>query len=343
MGVVYCVIQQIFMRRYTLLFIAAITASLAMFACRATPGLSTTGIGEPYEVFVICDEPAWQGGLEASVRNCLEQQVEGLPRPENYFSVVDHSDIDNISQLELKHSKLLNINISTTNTSTYLSSEENAYATPQIIVTLYAPDAESAKQYIDNNGHELRELFEASARSISLSNSIRSKNDAMTSLFAQKVGYNMHIPGGFVAARAEEDESLLWLVRNYNKMRHYIFAFTSPVDNPYMLTIPQLIDNINDRLKVIHAENKPQSYMALSDDFSKFPSARDIDGRIWYELRACWMTHNDFMGGPIVAYTTINDDMQSMTTIAFALYAPGVKQRQIMADLEYLIHTVSEQ
>jgi hypothetical protein len=57
-------------------------------------------------------------------------------------------------------------------------------------------------------------------------------------------------------------------------------------------------------------------------------------------LRGWWEVNNDFMGGPFVSYSTLDETTNEITTIMFALYAPEEGQRNPLRELEHLIYTI---
>lgn len=215
---------------------------------------------------------------------------------------------------------------------------DNVYARPQCVVTVNAPTAEAAKEYIAEHGGEICGLFEIAERNRSLSDSRRSSTPKLMEQFEKHMGLNMHIPAGFGRANSG-DRSLLWFMRDYEKKAQYIFAFSSEYTDPSDLTGEWLERMLINKLAVVHSD-KPGSYMTISQNAPIYWSELVINDRVWYEMRGCWEVTFDQMGGPFVSFSTLDDESQTIKTILFALYAPEEAQRGLMGELEYLIYTV---
>lgn len=315
-----------------------IACCLALASCTTKPQQpSKTAIGSPYEAFVICDNDAWNSGLDSVVYRAVGARVLGLPRPESYFYVVDQMSQGELSTMERKYGNILSINISPANSEPGLMVADNVYARPQTIVTVNAPTVDAAKQFIAEHGGEICGLFEVGERNRSLINSRRSSSPTLMEEFKKHIGIDMHIPAGFSKANSG-DRSLLWFMRDHEKKAQYIFAFETEYTDEKDLTGEWLERMIINKLAVVHTD-KPGSYMTISQSAPIYFSAMDINDRVWFEMRGCWEVKFDQMGGPFVSFSTLDEERQTIKTILFALYAPEEVQRGLMGELEYLIYT----
>lgn len=327
------------MRRIFIFFIAALAVMLSTVGCTVKPKQPTkTSIGMPYEAFVICDDAAWEDGIDSIVYRTLGARVLGLPRPESYFYVVDHSSPRMVTDMERKYANLLSININAANVEPSLSVADNVYSHPQTVVSVNAPNAAVAKQYLEACGGEICGLFEIAERNRALSSSRRSSTPKLMEQLEKHLGLKMHIPAGFSRANSG-DRSLLWFMRDYEKKAQYIFAFESQYNDPSDLTGEWLERMLINKLAVVHSD-KPQAYMTISQSAPIYWSELNINDRVWYEMRGCWEVTFDQMGGPFVSFSTLDEATQTIKTILFALYAPEEAQRGLMGELEYLIYTV---
>ena len=323
------------MKRLIIPFIAIV----ALVGCTVKPQQpAKTSIGMPYEAFVIAPDAAWDLGLDSVIYRSLGARVLGLPRPESYFYVVDHRDPNRITDLDRKYSNLLSVNINVAHDEPSIMVSDNVYARPQCVVTVNAPTAESAKEYIAEHGGEICGLFEIAERNRSLSDSRRSSTPKLMEQFEKHLGLNMHIPAGFGRANSG-DRSLLWFMRDYEKKAQYIFAFSSEYTDPSDLTGEWLERMLINKLAVVHS-TKPGAYMTISQNAPIYWSELVINDRVWYEMRGCWEVTLDQMGGPFVSFSTLDQETNTIKTIVFALYAPEEAQRGLMGELEYLIYTV---
>ncbi|MBQ5922523.1 MAG: DUF4837 family protein [Alistipes sp.] len=319
--------------------VSAVALTLIMAAsCTTKPQTaSKTAIGMPYESFVICDNEAWESGIDSALYRTVGARVAGLPRPESYFYILGHKSHAEASSMERKYGNLISINIDPIYTEPTLKVEDNVYARPQVVISVNAPTIESAKRFIEEHGAEIAGHFEIGERNRSLANSRRSSMPKLMEQFKKHTGIDMHIPAGFGRANSG-DRSLLWFMRDYEKKAQYIFAFSQRYNGPEDFEGAALERMLINKLAVVHSD-KPGSRLTISQNAPIYWSEIVANGRLWYELRGCWEVTFDQMGGPFVSFSTLDEERGIITTIVFALYAPEEQQRGLMGELEYLIYT----
>lgn len=319
--------------------VSAVALTLIVAAsCTTKPQTaSKTAIGMPYESFVICDNEAWESGIDSALYRTVGARVAGLPRPESYFYILGHKSHAEASSMERKYGNLISINIDPIYTEPTLKVEDNVYARPQVVISVNAPTIESAKRFIEEHGAEIAGHFEIGERNRSLADSRRSSMPKLMEQFKKHTGIDMHIPAGFGRANSG-DRSLLWFMRDYEKKAQYIFAFSQRYNGPEDFEGAALERMLINKLAVVHSD-KPGSRLTISQNAPIYWSKIVANGRLWYELRGCWEVTFDQMGGPFVSFSTLDEERGIITTIVFALYAPEEQQRGLMGELEYLIYT----
>lgn len=317
--------------------VVALTLIMAASCTTKPQTASKTAIGMPYESFVICDNEAWESGIDSALYRTVGARVAGLPRPESYFYILGHKSHTEASSMERKYRNLISINIDPIYTEPTLKVEDNVYARPQVVISVNAPTIESAKRFIEEHGAEIAGHFEIGERNRSLADSRRSSMPKLMEQFKKHTGIDMHIPAGFGRANSG-DRSLLWFMRDYEKKAQYIFAFSQRYNGPEDFEGAALERMLINKLAVVHSD-KPGSRLTISQNAPIYWSEIVANGRLWYELRGCWEVTFDQMGGPFVSFSTLDEERGIITTIVFALYAPEEQQRGIMGELEYLIYT----
>ncbi len=325
--------------RRNIIYLLTIVTAMTMLSCisrtKSNNNITNSGIGEPYELFVICNDNSWERGVKDAVAEVLECEVPGLSRPEKYFHVVDQASFDEVSDLERTHTNLLAVHIDPTETEASMIITPNVYASPQVLAKIYAPTTEAAAEFIRNEAVAVREAFEASERTLHLQILNATSSDEPMRLLKEATGIDMHIPGGFNVAKPK-DKDLQWFVRYYPTKIQHIFAYTEPCDDINTLSANSLEASLDKHLGVVPSAAEG-SYMCISKYRDVYIMAKEINGRTWYELRGCWRVEGDQMGGPLVSYTTYDQAKRELITIVFALYSPEIYQRNDMAFMESMI------
>lgn len=316
----------------------AIVAILFVGACTTINTVPTkTTTGEAYDVFVICDNAAWQGDLSMVVCDMLEEDAIGLTRPQGYFNIVRQANSQNTSDIDLKYSNILRLNIDAINATPSTSVARNVYARPQTVVTIKAPDSATAALYIEHSAAAIRDLFESGERDASNSYYRGHHSPELINDFKAHTGFEMLIPANYYKATTA-DKELLWYIRDYEKKAQYIFAYSYDYTSEDELTAEWLVRTLDNRLSTIPGQLKG-SYMGINEDGPAFINTVTIGDTEWIELRGWWEVNGDFMGGPYVSYTTLNRETSRLTTIVFALYSPEEGQRNPLREIEHLIYT----
>lgn len=65
-----------------------------------------------------------------------------------------------------------------------------------------------------------------------------------------------------------------------------------------------------------------------------------ISDRTWAELRGFWDVENDFMGGPFVSYSTLDEATGRVLTIDGYVYSPKLDKRNFMREVEHLVYMI---
>ena len=328
------------MKRYFFYFVALF--SLIFVSCTTKPSTPVKNtVGDAYDVLVLCDDEPWSGDLAMAVCDLLEEDMAGLTRPQGYFDIVKQIAPSKASDFDKKYGNILVVSINPSCTESTSEVVYNRYAYPQTIVVLSAPSSEAAVEYINSSAQELRGLFEKAICRQSNSYYAARPAEQLIVDFKNHTGFDMLIPQNFYKANTR-DQDLLWYLRDYANKAQYIFAYSYPYTDASDLTVEWLMRSLDNKLSTISSKGAAGSYMGVNENGPAELREVTIGNREWLELRGWWEVTNDFMGGPFVSFSTLDEATQQITTVMFALYAPEDPQRNLLRELEYLIYTTAE-
>lgn len=327
-----------------ILYLLMMAATIVSTGCREQLEKSTgdnqspkTSVGEPYEVFVICNDSHWESDIQNATALALEDTVPGLVRPEKFFHVVDHKSFDAVNDVERKHSNILVVRIDVTNESASLHFSYDVNATNQTIATVHAPSVAAAAQCIVDCAETIRDEFERNERTIHHKRVAATVSEGPKRMVKELTGLDMHIPGGFSVAKPKED-IMKWFVRKYDNKAQHIFVFTEPCDNVEEFTAYEEI--VDKHLNIVSVEDEEDTHMQISKEHPFYLDNKEINGRIWCEARCCWSVAGYPLGGSMVCYYTYDAKNKQIITIVFALFSPEQTHRHDMAQLESLIYLI---
>ncbi|NOR87781.1 MAG: DUF4837 family protein, partial [Bacteroidales bacterium] len=83
------------------------------------------------------------------------------------------------------------------------------------------------------------------------------------------------------------------------------------------------------------------SYQVISDKYLE-PITQELSFNDLFavEMRGLWRVENDFMGGPFISYTFVDEKRKKLITIDGFMYAPKQRKAVLMRELEAILWSV---
>ncbi|MEN8834907.1 MAG: DUF4837 family protein, partial [Polaribacter sp.] len=86
--------------------------------------------------------------------------------------------------------------------------------------------------------------------------------------------------------------------------------------------------------KHIPGSDPESMYMITEEAYTPFTFDAIIDGKKAFETRGKWEVKNDFMAGPFLNYTILDEANNRLIVVEGFTYAPSVKKRAFLFELE---------
>ncbi len=296
--------------------------------------------GRTGELLVVMDKNHWEGRAGDMVKNTFGAYQEMLPQPETKFDV-RHIDKANFTSLFETHRNLLMVEIDPTLEKARLESRSNIWSRPQRVVRIYAPNDSLLEVTLERNARQLIDLYLENERERLISAYRLMSNPQVRNAIEERFNVKLLVPEGYFIAI--EEENFAWLRRTGTKedldmgLLLTILPYTDPdVDFDY-----DVIWSRRDSITKRHiAGQLPNSYMTTYEDIP--PNYREINfkGRYAVELRGLWKMEGDFMGGPFVNYTMVDETTGRLINIDVFVWAPPFDKRDYLRQLEALAYTL---
>ena len=340
----------LFMKRFFNLFMVVATL-LAMVGCdsfRTLNSTKKTAQGAPYEVLVVCDGQEWESELGTELRKVLETPVEMLNQVEPMFDVVRITKRD-FKHLLPSYRNIIKVLCSPEVTQAAIIAKYDEVATPQIVLTFQGPTIEAMVAYLKKNGNSLLQVLEMAERDRDVAMAKLQENRGLEKLIYDKFGVEIPLASGY-RLRAQGD-NFIWISNEFPVASQGFFIYAQPFTGVTSVTTKALVKARNEFAKRIPGPSDG-SYMTtvrripnIEDngyvDFIPERKTLNINGREWVELRGFWEVEKDFMGGPFVSYTTLNENTKNLLTIDCYVYSPKDDKRNYLRPLEHLIYGVT--
>lgn len=330
--------------------IAIVSAAILLATgCKSFSTLSNGGKknaqGSPYELLVVCQGPEWEGAVGEELRNILMQPVPMINQNEPLFNVVRITSND-FKNILVAHRNILKVVVAPGLEESSIKVQYDVDAAPQIVLTLQGPSQQSIVDYLRQNGDNLLYVLEMAERDRTISfaerHNVKSLNDLIRNMF----GVEMKVPQGY-ELRSQSDD-FVWISYEFPTSSQGFFIYSYPYTGKNSLTPEELV-----RVRNMFAGRIPGpsegSYMttvdkipdAESDKYVPFTpdcQAIRIGDRVWLKMSGLWEVENDFMGGPFVSYTTVNENTGRVLTLDCYVYSPKMGKRNHLRALEHLVY-----
>lgn len=343
--------QKIIRMKQLLKYLSLVAILLSAVACdsfRSLTGAKKTAQGSPYEVLVVCDGYEWEGALGAELKALLETPVEMLNQTEPMFNVVRITARD-FKHLLPSYRNILKVMCSPEVKETAILAQYNVVASPQIVLTFQGPSISAMSEYLKVNGASLLQVLEMAERNRTIEYARKQGAKALEKIIEDEFDIEMVISNGFLF-RAESDD-FVWASNEYPVASQGFFIYTHPYNGKSSITTEALVKARNEFAKRIPGP-ADGSYMTTvkripnieDDGYTDFLPQRKvvkINGREWIELRGFWEVEKDFMGGPFVSYTTLDERNGELLTLDCYVYSPKYGKRNFLRPLEHLVFGVT--
>lgn len=295
-----------------LLFVVFV-AMLMLLGCKNSI-THLASYGKAYEVVVIND-------IDSLLYNTLSVPMKGLPQIEPTFDVVE------ITSDKLKgDSKLVRnivvLTIDKRQKRVDISSKQNVYAQPQVIINIVAPSQSSLQIFLKKYGNELRNYLIKTEMHRAQGDIARQINVKAASTIYKMFGIRMQVPPELTTSKV--GKNFLWLSNNASSGMVNLCIYSIGKGK-----FTQERDSV--MRKNILGEQKGM-YMRTASIVSmvhgKYSSVT---------IRGLWEMQNDAMGGPFVAYWKPNGKRIVVTEVF--VYAPETKKRNLVRRLEAVLYT----
>lgn len=289
-------------------------------------------IGKINKVMVVAKISDWTGDVGEEIRSSFGELMVGLPQSEPILSVSQVAPNGFSSMMKASRNILI---ISEGETENF-SVKKNLYANPQTIVYVQAKDDASIIKILQEHKKEIRRIFLDADLDFTQKIFQKEKVDENQYNTVKNLGLSLTIPNKFKTV--DDTGDFLWL-RNHLKSgiaksgSNNILIYSVPLKDK--TTVSDSIISVRNRIgKKYIPGSKEGMYMITEKAYTPFTFDATIDGKKAYETRGKWEVKDDFMAGPFLNYTVIDEKNNRLIVFEGFTYAPSVSKRAFLFELE---------
>ena len=294
--------------------------------------------GNAGQVVVVINDPVWESEAGQQLGRILSSEHQALPQREPLFDMVRirHASFTNLFKT---HRNIVVVNISGQFTESRMNIRKNVFARPQVLIEINAPDTDRLNSFLVN--HEERivaELHNTELARITEYNRQYEKGEIRDELNS-RFNLSLIFPPGYSIFIDTTDFAWIGFHPVAQERMQGVFIYHYDYCDPDTFTPEFLIDKRNEFLRRYVSGPREGSFMTTEMDYAPLFTEFMEDDRYFAELRGLWKVQNDFMGGPFISRTTLDEERNRVITVEGFVFAPGEKKRNLLRQVEGIINT----
>lgn len=301
------------------------------------------------ELLVVLDKKFWENSkISFAIKSNFGMLVTSTPLPYEPEFNIDFVDRGGVNKMIKRHKTILIVNI---DPSSKINSKElptpifDLWAKNQIVYKINASSQKNAVAIINHHADSIKlginQFYYATILSFA------GENKKANTILKKNHNIKLKLPSNMLIKKSTKN--FTWLNRTKIKkdnngdheIQQGIFVYSYPYINENLFSIKQQI-KLRDSLLKQHVHGSvSNSYMITRKDelANNKSQAQLINNKYVFSVRGVWRVENDKMGGPFISISTLSEDQQKIITIEGYVYAPNFKKRELLKELEAVIHS----
>ncbi|MDP2423609.1 MAG: DUF4837 family protein [Bacteroidales bacterium] len=321
-----------------LFFVTIFSMVIVLFqGCASNERIVPNSTGKSSEILVVADKNLWNGQIGEEIRLLFGQDIEGLPQPEPMYSLINivESEFSTIFQ---SHRNLFIISIKPEVSRPFIETKRDLWARPQRVIKINASSDTAALRLFNEHKLAFLMMFEQVERE-RIQRAYRSIADvSIHKQLVKNFGISMVVPQGYYVAKKTPD--FMWLRRETLEFSQGILIYSYNYTDTSSFNMGYLIA-MRDIMTEIHVPGTfDGTYMTVSRDYILPVTKKvDLNHRFAVETRGLWEVKSDYMGGPFISYTFVDEKNNKVFTLDGYVYAPKDNKRDFIRQMEAIFHT----
>lgn len=294
--------------------------------------------GKTLEMIVVTNNKAqWNNTVGQAIKNFFGQEQIGLPQSEELFSMVNIPE-EGFIKMYQSNREILIIDISEKITNAQIENKKNLWASPQRVIKISAPNEESFFKLFDENKEQILELFNQVERERMINAFQTVQNVDIANALLGKFNFSLVLPSAYKIAK--QDSNFMWIRKETLEDSQGILIYSYPYLHENAFEKDIIVNVRNMMTKRYIPGPADGSFMKVADQVI-FPIAKKVNFNDLYaiETRGLWETEGDYMGGPFLSYTFVDEVNNRVITLDSYVYAPSQNKRDLLKQLEAILYS----
>ena len=309
---------------------------ITLFSCENTRREMLVNVsGKPGEILVVMEKNAWNSEPGNALKRSLMKLQEAIPQEEPMFKLyqIPPTSFGDFFQ---SNRNIIFVKPYHSSDSAAIISRKDMWAKPQAYMEITAPNSGALIDLLNEKSDEILDFFRYSEIK-RLQDTYQTFQEKEISAKLAKHHIGIVIPKGYKMDVDTND--FIWISSETPTTSQGIFIYEYNYTDSNTFTNDFLIHKRNRVLKKNVPGPLPGSWMTTEQDFPLVSLELNFKNRYVYELRGLWKIENDFMGGPFISLTTIDEKRNKVITIEAYIYAPKYDKVDYIRQMEAILYS----
>ena len=315
----------------------ATLVSITLTSCNIKSSGLKPSTGKTNELIIVTNSKAnWNGLMGKEIKEFFGQDLVGLPQPESMYSMA-HIPEPNFGEMFKIHHNIFIVDVDPKIQAPILETRKDLWATPQRVIKMTVPNQEQFFAEFKENKEAFIEFFnENERRRVSLAFDAI-EDYSFRNRLVDKFDVSMRFPKSFYVATETKD--FIWLRREAEQFSQAIALYFYPYDEITAFN-PEVIIHKQDSITKKYIPGPEEgSYMKVGMFYPPIAKQIEFNDAFTVEMRGIWEVEGDFMGGPFISYTMVDEHHNRVVTILGYVYNPGQDKKDLLRQVEAILHT----
>lgn len=328
------------MKHFLMNLMAAALLLILVSACESEPR-TPRSIGITSEILVVTQTNAqWDGKIGDAIRAYFGQAQYGLPQEEPIYKVA-HIQVGSLSEMFKKHRNILLVEVVASQKEALVETRTDLWSKPQRVIKIQTSSDSLWVATFNEHAESLKLLYDRTERERLLNIFGPTAKLDIVNAIKEQMGVSMVVPEGFMVAK--KASGFMWLRRETPENGMGILIWTMPYSDTLQLSDNRLIFTRDSIVSLYVPGPSPGSFMTTDKEFIT-PHISRVSyfvNDFAVENRGVWKLVGDFMAGPYLSYTVIDQKHGRLLTVEGYVYAPNKDKRDLLRQLEAILFSLN--
>lgn len=309
-------------------------------ACTSEGPRKPSASGKSGEMLVVMNEARWEGSAGEFVKDAFMANIPTLNQAEPQFNLF-HVETSNFTKLFETHRNIFMVEFDASLEKGSIEVQRDPWAYPQMVIRVKVPNEEVLQRIMENNDASFIDYYIKTERERLINAYGRMINHQARNEVRENLGLDITVPEGYFVAKQEENFVWLRQTGTREELELGVLITVMPYNHPDTDFNHQIIRERRDSITKIHIPGTfPDTYMITYPDIPHIYREINFNDMYAVEARGFWRVKDDFMGGPFINITFVDEKNSRLINLDGFVYAPKFDKRDYLRQVEALMYSV---